>query len=336
VTDISLSRSSRSLDDSAAPSADLALGVDIGGTKIAVGVVTACGEVLRYEQQPMPRIVDESSTTAITDELVDSLLQDYPQIDRMGIGCAGLVDWPSGVVRYAANSSYRGYMIRDHLAHRTGIRTVIDNDGNVAAWAENRAGAAKGHSVSITLTIGTGIGGGACMDGRIVRGSSGLAMEIGHIIVDPKGPRCGCGHNGCLEAMVSGTALGRRAREAAAAVGGERLAELAGGFERVTGETVFSAAGQGDKAALALYDEMGYWLGVGVACLATLFDPTIVVFGGGMMTAGELLLGPTRESLAEHVYACSSRQLPSLHLARFGAQAVVVGAALLALDGGLT
>jgi glucokinase len=336
VTDISLSRSSRSLGDSAAPSADLALGVDIGGTKIAVGVVTSCGEVLRYEQQPMPRIVDESSTTAITDELVDSLLQDYPQIDRMGIGCAGLVEWPSGVVRYAANSSYRGYMIRDHLAHRTGIRTVIDNDGNVAAWAENRAGAAKGHSVAITLTIGTGIGGGACMDGRIVRGSSGLAMEIGHIIVDPKGPRCGCGHNGCLEAMVSGTALGRRAREAAAAVGGERLAELAGGFERVTGETVFSAAGQGDKAALALYDEMGYWLGVGVACLATMFDPTIVVFGGGMMTAGELLLRPTRESLAEHVYACSSRQLPSLHLARFGAQAVVVGAALLAIDGGLT
>jgi len=336
VTDSSLSRSSLSKGGSAAAPSGLAVGVDIGGTKISAGVVTSSGEVLRYERRPMPKVVDEPSTTALVDELVDSLLQDHPQVDGIGIGCAGLVEWPSGVVRYAANSRYRGYMIRDHVACRTGIRTVIENDGNVAAWAEYRVGVAKGHRVAIALTIGTGIGGGACLDGRIFRGSSGLGLEIGHIVVDPQGPSCGCGNNGCLEARVSGTALARRAKEAAAAPGGERLVELADGAGIVTGEAVFAAARQGDEVALALCNEMGFWLGIGVASLVTLFDPTIVVFGGGMMAAGELLLRPTRESLAKHVYACANRQLPSLHLAKVGDQAVLIGAALLALDGELT
>ena len=332
MTDISLSRSSPSKDGSAAAASGLTLGVDIGGTKISAGVVTSSGEVLRYERRPMPKVVDEPSTTTMVDELVDSLLREYPQVDGIGIGCAGLVEWPGGAVRYAANSSYRGYMIRDHVACRTGIRTVIDNDGNVAAWAEYRVGVAKGHHIAVALTIGTGIGGGACLDGRIFRGSSGLGLEIGHIVVDPNGPRCGCGNYGCLEARVSGTALARRAKEAAAAPGGERLVELAGSAGNVTGETVFAAASQGDEVALDLCNEMGFWLGIGVASLVTLLDPTIVVFGGGMMAAGELLLGPTRESLAKHVYACSNRQLPSLLPAKVGDQAVLIGAALLAFE----
>jgi glucokinase len=306
--------------------------VDIGGTKISAGIVTGSGEVLRYERRSMPKVVDESSTSVMVDDLVDSLLPDYPDVSGIGIGCAGLVEWPSGVVRFAANSTYREYMIRDHIARRTGIRTVIDNDGNVAAWAEYRAGAARGHRVAITLTVGTGIGGGACLDGQLFRGSSGLGLEVGHVIVDPTGPRCGCGNNGCLEAMVSGTALARRGREAAAATGGQFLAELAGSAGNVTGEAVFAAAEQGDEVALALYDEMGFWLGIGIAGLVTLFGPTIVVLGGGMMAAGELLLRPARESLAKHVYARSVREIPPLRPARAGARAVVVGAALLALD----
>jgi glucokinase len=307
--------------------------VDIGGTKISAGVVTISGEVLRYEWRPLLNVLDESSTTTIVDDLVDSLLQDYPNVSGIGIGCAGFVEWPSGIVRYAANSSYRGYLIRDHVANRTGIRTVIDNDGNAATWGEYCVGAAKGHRIAVGLTVGTGIGGGACLDGQILRGSSGLGLEIGHVAVDPKGPRCGCGNMGCLESKVSGTALARRAREAAATVGGDRLAEIAGSPENITGETVFAAAGQGDKLALALYDEMGFWLGIGIACLVTLFDPTVVVLGGGMMTAGELLLCPARESLAEHVYARSSRQMPSLCPAKAGSRAGVVGAALLTLEG---
>jgi glucokinase len=333
VTDISLSRSSLSTGDSIATPSGLAVGVDIGGTKISAGIVTASGEVLRYERQPLLNVLDESSTTTIVDELVDSLLQDYPNVSGIGIGCAGFVEWPSGIVRYAANSAYRGYLIRDHVAGRTGMRTVIDNDANVAMWAEHCVGAAKGHRIAVGLTVGTGIGGGACLDGQILRGSSGLGLEIGHIVVDPRGPRCGCGNVGCLESRVSGTALARRAREAAAGAGGEHLIEIAGSPENVSGETVFAAASQGDKLALALYDEMGFWLGIGIACLVTLFDPTVVVLGGGMMAAGELLLRPTRESLAEHVYARSNRRLPSLCQAKAGSRAGVVGAALLAFDG---
>ena len=333
MTDISLSRSSLSTGDSAATPSDLAVGVDIGGTKISAGIVTASGKVLRYEERPLLNVLDESSTTTIVDELVLALLQDYPDVSGIGIGCAGLVEWPSGVVRYAANSSYRGYLIRDHVERRTGMRTVIDNDGNVAAWAEYCVGAAKGHPIVVALTVGTGIGGGACLDGQIFRGSSGLGLEIGHVVVDPKGPRCGCGNRGCLESRVSGTALARRAREAATAVGGEHLIEIAGTPENITGEMVFAAASQGDELAVALYDEMGFWLGIGIASLVTVFDPTIVVLGGGMMAAGELLLRPTRESLAKHVYARSNRQLPSLCPAKAGSRAGVVGAALLAFDG---
>lgn len=332
MTDISLARSSPSKSGSAT-SCGLALGVDIGGTKISAGVVTSSGEVLRYERWPMPKIVDERATTDIVNALVDSLLRDYPQVGEIGIGCAGYVEWPSGIVRYAANSSYRGYMIRDHLANRTGLRTVIDNDGNVAAWAEYCVGAAMGHRIAVMLTAGTGIGGGACLDGQLFRGSSGLGLEIGHVIVDPGGPRCGCGNDGCLEARVSGTALAQRAKEVAATNGGKRLIELAGDVEKITGEVVFAAAGQGDKAALDLFNEMGFWLGTGVACLVTLFDPTVVVLGGGMMAAGELLLRPTRESLSEHVYALASRKLPFVYPAKTGPQAVVVGAALMALHG---
>jgi glucokinase len=331
VTDSSSSPSSFSGDG---PATGKAIGVDIGGTKISAGLVTSAGEVLRYERRRAPKTVDESSTTAIVDELVDSLLRDHPHVDGIGIGCAGLVEWPSGVVRYAANSSYRGYMIRDHVSRKTGIRTVIENDANAAALAECRVGAAKGHRVAVALTVGTGIGGGACLDGQIFRGSTGLGLEIGHVVVDPQGPHCGCGNDGCLEARVSGTALARRAREVAATAAGECLLGFAGSADKLTGEAVFAAAGQGDSAALGLYDEMGFWLGIGVATLVTLFDPTVVVLGGGMMTAGELLLRPTRASLAEHVYARSSRRLPSLCLAKAGVQAVVAGAGLLALEGG--
>src|SRR5690242_12724855 len=204
VTDISLSRSSLGTGDSTATPSGLAIGVDIGGTKISAGIVTASGEVLRYERQPLLNVLDESSTTTIVDELVSSLLQDYPEVSGIGIGCAGFVEWPSGIVRYAANSSYRGYLIRDHVAGRTGIRTVIDNDANAAVWAEYCVGAAKGHRMAVGLTVGTGIGGGACLDGQILRGSSGLGLEIGHVTVDPKGPHCGCGNMGCLESRVSG------------------------------------------------------------------------------------------------------------------------------------
>jgi glucokinase len=185
------------------------------------------------------------------------------------------------------------------------------------------------------LTVGTGIGGGLILDGRLYRGKTGIGAEVGHLTVDPTGQRvCGCRNIGCLEALASGTALGSYGREAALAEPGGMLATLAGGAERVTGETVFAAAERSDPTASALFERSGYWLGVGIACLVSLFDFELIVVGGGVtVAAGDLLLGPARASFQRYVFARQHRRLPDIVPARMGADAGWIGAALLALDG---
>jgi glucokinase len=307
-----------------------AVGVDIGGTKIAAGVVAEDGRILERVRVPTPPD-DEPATLAALHAVVDELRDRDPRVEAIGVGAAGLVERPGGNARWAPHNSYRRLELRRLLHERTGLPTSVDNDANAAAWAEARFGAGAVSDDLVLVNVGTGIGGGLVLNGQLYHGEHGFAGELGHLIVDPDGDRCACGNRGCLEAMASGSTLGRLGREAAAADPGGRLAALAGGPDLVTGEVVFAAAAEGDKPALALFERVGHWLGVGIASLVTIFDPDLVVVGGGVAATGELLLAPARASFERYVHARDHRDLPPVVPARLGADAGLVGAATLAL-----
>ena len=307
-----------------------AIGLDIGGTKIAGGVVTDSGRVLDRARVPTPPD-DQAATLAALFDVLDGLRARHPGVEAIGLGAAGLVERPGGNARWAPHNSYRRMELRRLLHERTGLPTSVDNDANVAAWAESRFGAGAGSGDLVLVTVGTGIGGGLVLGGHLYHGEHGFAGELGHLIVAPDGDRCACGNRGCLEAMASGSTLGRLGREAAAADPGGRLAALAGGPGLVTGEVVFAAAAEGDKAALALFERVGHWLGVGIASLVTIFDPDLVVVGGGVAATGELLLAPARASFERYVHGRAHRDLPPVVPARLGDDAGLVGAATLAL-----
>lgn len=310
-----------------------AVGLDVGGTKIAAGVVQADGKVLESVSVPTPADGDVSSTVAPMLQCIDRFTDRYPEISAVGVGAAGMVDWPSGHIRWAPNNSYRNIQLRDVLASERGIHTVVDNDANVAAWAEMRAGAGVGYDNLVVLTVGTGIGAGLVLDGKIYRGATGIGGEAGHIIVNPNGgATCGCGSRGCLEAMASGTALARIARRAVSEDGAGRLAQMAAAAGRISGELVHEAACSGDVTAQSLFREIGYWLGIGIASLVTLLDVQIVIIGGGLSSTDELLLRPARASFREFVFSASHRHLPPVVRTNLGPEAGIVGAALLALD----
>jgi len=307
-----------------------AIGVDIGGTKIAAGVVAEDGRILDRVRVPTPPD-DEPATLAALHAVVDELRDRDPRVEAIGVGAAGLVERPGGNARWAPHNTYRRLELRRLLHERTGLPTSVDNDGNAAAWAEARFGAGAVSDDLVLVNVGTGIGGGLVLNGQLYHGEHGFAGELGHLIVDPDGDRCPCGNRGCLEAMASGSTLGRLGREAAAADPGGRLAALAGGPDLVTGEVVFAAAAEGDKPALALFERVGHWLGVGIASLVTIFDPDLVVVGGGVAATGDLLLAPARASFERYVHARDHRDLPPVVPARLGADAGLVGAATLAL-----
>jgi glucokinase len=307
-----------------------AIGVDIGGTKIAAGVVAEDGRILDRVRVPTPPD-DEPATLAALHAVVDGLRDRDPRVEAIGVGAAGLVERPGGNARWAPHNTYRRLELRRLLHERTGLPTSVDNDGNAAAWAEARFGAGAVSDDLVLVNVGTGIGGGLVLNGQLYHGEHGFAGELGHLIVDPDGDRCPCGNRGCLEAMASGSTLGRLGREAAAADPGGRLAALAGGPDLVTGEVVFAAAAEGDKPALALFERVGHWLGVGIASLVTIFDPDLVVVGGGVAATGDLLLAPARASFERYVHARDHRDLPPVVPARLGADAGLVGAATLAL-----
>ena len=307
----------------------LSIGLDVGGTKIAAGVVSG-GTVLEELEQPTP--VGGSSAVETMFEMIGALRQRHHAVEAVGVGAAGMVDWPAGHIRWAPNNAYHDLPLRKRLEEVTGLPAVVDNDANAAAWAEARYGAGAGRRNVLVVTVGTGIGGGFILDDRLYRGSTGIGGEFGHITVAPDGPVCGCGNRGCLEALASGTALGRAGRAAAEASPTGAIATLAGDPERVTGEVVFAAAKAGDPAAIELFDRLGGWLGIGLGSLVTLLDPEVVVIGGGLIAVGELLLTPTRLALPAHTFAHDRRLLPPVVAASLGPAAGLIGAADLALQ----
>jgi glucokinase len=306
-----------------------AVGIDVGGTKIAAGVVDADGRIVHEETVPTPRRQHLFMRRLLS--IIKDLRSRYPQIAAVGVGAAGVVE-PSGHIRWAPNNTYRDLPLKQLLAEGSGLPAVVENDANVAAWGEARAGAGAGLNNVLALTVGTGIGAGIILNGELQRGEHGLAGEVGHIIINPiDGDQCGCGATGCLETMASGTALGRGGRRAATNDPGGLIAELAGDPSNVTGQTVHEAARAGDPSALQLFDQLGCWLGIGIASLVNVLDPQVVILGGGLVTTGDLLLQPTQASFERFLFARAHRPLPPIIPARLGPDAGLIGAALLAL-----
>jgi len=306
-----------------------AVGVDIGGTKIAVALVDAEGRILERVEAATPA----DDLDAAFGALADAVARVRRDGEPVGVGAPGLVD-AAGVMRSGANVTWRDAPIAARLSGLLGTDVVVDNDCTLGALAEWRAGSARGTTDALYVGVGTGIGGGAIIGGRLYRGAHGFAGEIGHVIVEPRGERCGCGVLGCWETVASGSAITREGRRAVARHTHSLLAELAGGDpEAVSGQMVTIAADAGDPTARGILAEVGTRLGEGIAGLVNILDPEVVVLGGGALGAGEHLLGPTRARFAVTVEGAPERTLPPLVAAAFGVESAVVGAALLALEG---
>ena len=307
-----------------------AVGLDVGGTKIAAARVGADGSILARELVPSPaaesaRILDavvRVARTVMTDD-----------VEAVGIGAAGLVDRATGTLTFAPNLAWRGVGLVEHVGGALGLPAIADNDATAAAWGEYRFGAGRGAGHLLLVTVGTGIGGGIVIDGRIYRGAHGFAAEIGHVIVEPGGPSCGCGNRGCWEQVASGHAIQRAGREAAERYPHSGIARLAEGVPaRVTGSVVTRAAQDGDETARAILAKVGRRLGEGIAGLVNVLDPDLVVVGGGAAAAGDLLLEPARRAFAQTVEAPGFRPPVPIVAAELGNDAAVVGAATLALE----
>jgi glucokinase len=306
-----------------------AIGVDVGGTKVAGLLVGETGEVITGEERTTP--ADDVDATMETIYEVVASLRSSGEPVGIGVGAAGMVDFAAGAMRWAPNLAWSEVPIRDLVRERTGLPCIVDNDANAAAWAEFRFGAAIGARHVLTVTVGTGIGGGIIADGRLFRGAHGFAAEIGHFIVEPDGPPCGCGNRGCWEQVASGQALDRLGREAAEANGAGAIARLAGGGE-VTGRHVSRAAREGDSVAARIMAEVGRRLGEGIAGLVNVLDPELVVVGGGVADEGDLILEPAQRAFVGAVEAPEHRPEVPLVAASLGNDAGAIGAAALALE----
>jgi glucokinase len=308
----------------------LTIGVDIGGTKVAAGVVDEAGRILDRERRDTPGH-DVADTESIIVDVVRTLA-DRNQIDAVGIGAAGWIANDHATVLFSPHLAWRNEPLRGSLAERIKLPLIVENDANAAAWAEYRFGAARGEKVVVCVTLGTGIGGGLVVDGSVYRGAYGIACEYGHMTLVPDGRRCACGNLGCWEMYASGRALARDARELAAEspVAAARMLALAGSVEGLTGPVVTEAAAAGDPAAESICTTMGRWLGRGLANLAAVLDPSMFVLGGGVSAAGDILLRPAREEFAHTLTGRGFRPVAAVELVSLGPDAGLIGAADLA------
>ncbi len=304
------------------------IGVDLGGTKALVGVLD--GTDVLYESR-------EASTGQSEDELVELLVREVseardarPGAKAVGLGIPATMDHDRGIAVSAVNLPLSDLPIRDLIEARVGLPVFVDNDGNVAALAEYLYGAAQGKPNTVMLTVGTGIGGGLIVGGEIFRGASGAGAELGHTVIQADGPPCqgNCPNHGCVEALASGTALGREGLAVAESAPDSALGKLLAAGEKVDGTAVTKAAIAGDETAVGVFELIGSRLGVACSSFANIFQPDAIVVGGGVIAAGDLLLEPARRELRERALT-PMNQTPILE-ATLGNDAGMIGAAALA------
>ncbi|WP_100445621.1 ROK family glucokinase [Glycomyces xiaoerkulensis] len=314
----------------------LTIGVDIGGTKVGGGLVDEAGNVLATARRPTPADDTPGVISAVKD-VVDELRADRDGIEAVGIGAAGWISADRSTVMLAPNLSWQDEPLREKVAEATGLPVIVENDANVAIWGEHRFGAAAGFRSSVLYTIGTGVGGGIVVKDYLLRGTHGVAAEIGHTLMVPDGRECGCGRLGCLEQYASGRALTQAAREGAdrepdkAAL----MLKLAGGeADSITGRQISEAARDGDEVALAAFDSVGYYLGNSAADMVQLIDPGVIIIGGGVVDAGDLLLEPVRRHFTAALSKRATLPVAEIKAAVLGSKAGVIGAADLARSRG--
>ena len=309
------------------------IGVYVGGTKILAGLVDESGAIVTTARRESPRN-DADRALAVVAEVVSELSAPYPgAVVGVGLGVAGPVDSARSTVFFAPNLGWSNVPARALLEEVVGVQVIVENDGNAAAWGEFKFGAGADVDDLTVVTVGTGIGGGIIIDGKLLRGAHGAAGEIGHMNSVPDGLPCACGRNGCWEQYASGNALVRDARSLAASRRGEAglLLSLGDGTpEGVQGVHLTKAAQLGDPVAIEAFTRVGTWLGRGLADLAAILDPTAFVIGGGVCEAGDLLLDSTRKTLAEKLSGKRQRPTPQVRLAMLGNNAGLIGAADLA------
>jgi len=309
-------------------SAGETIGVDLGGTKMLIGVLD--GTEVRYESR-------EASTGQDEDELVELLVREVseakeacPGATAVGLGIPATIDHDTGVAVSAVNLPLSDLPIRDLVSERVGLPVFVDNDGNVAALAEHLFGAGQGKQNLVMLTVGTGIGGGLILSGEIYRGATGAGAELGHTVIQADGPPCqgNCPNHGCVEALASGTALGREGRAAAESAPGSALGRMLAAGEAIDGKAVTVAALDGDETATGVFELIGSRLGVACSSFANIFQPDAIVVGGGVIAAGELLLGPARRELRQR--ALNPMNATPILEATLGNDAGMIGAAAMA------
>ncbi|WP_446663957.1 ROK family glucokinase [Flexivirga sp. B27] len=313
----------------------VAIGIDIGGTKVAGGVVDQSGQVLHHVRRDTPHRTTEPK---VVEDLIVEVVEELQgrarsEVIAVGIGAAGFVAADRATVVFAPHLSWRHEPLREALVQRLATPVFVDNDANAACWAEYRFGNVQGESHVVMVNLGTGIGGAIIVNGRIQRGRFGIAGEFGHMQVMPGGHRCECGNRGCWEQYASGNALVREARSlvlAGSPLAHDLAASIGGDPRQLTGPMITEAARAGDPTAEELLAEIGTWLGTGLANLANAFDPGAFVIGGGVSAAGNMLLDPARDSFRRHLAGRGYRPEARVVQAGLGNESGFVGAADLA------
>ncbi|MDO5415658.1 MAG: ROK family protein [Lachnospiraceae bacterium] len=311
------------------------IGIDLGGTNIAAGLVSETGEILgkgsipTRSGRPAGEIVKDMAELAVKTAADYGLKME--QVEAVGIGVPGTANQERGIVEYANNLGFFDEpvleMMRDCLP---GTKVYFDNDANAAAWAEFLVGSGKGSTSLVAVTLGTGVGGGIVLDGKLYQGINFGAAELGHMVIVQGGEPCTCGRRGCFEAYASATALIRQTREAMEAHRESVLWELCGqDLEQVEGKTLFDAVRREDETAKQVLDQYIQYLGTGIVNIVNIFQPEVICIGGGISKAGELLLGPLNQMLDEGDYARYSEKRTRLVIASLENDAGIIGAALL-------
>jgi glucokinase len=308
------------------------IGIDAGGTKLLGGVVDE-GLVVHHRVHRLWRGGDRSETLDIFVEAVEEVRAAAPDVRAVGFGIPALVEWEAGVARWSTHLPLADVPFRDLMSERLGLPVVVDNDANAALLAEARFGAARDCSHAVLVALGTGIGSGLLLDGRIYRGARGLGAELGHAVVDLHGPECqgACPGRGCLEVMASGSAIGREGLAAAQTEPSSALGRRLAQGREITGGIVTELAHDGDETARVVLAEIGRRLGYGLVGVVNVFNPEVIVIGGGAIAAGELLLGPARAVVMERALP-PAREMVRIVPAHFGDESGMLGAALLAMD----
>ncbi len=308
------------------------LGIDLGGTKIGVGLVNRSGEVRAPEYRPTEVLQGRDAVIARMIDAARRVMRsagiERDEIAGIGIGAPGPMDIPEGVLTEPPNlPGWRDVPLRQIIQDAIGLPTVLENDANAAGIGEYLYGAGRGTRHMVYVTVSTGIGGGLILDGKIYHGTTGGAGEIGHMTVLPRGPHCGCGNRGCLEALASGTAIAREGQELVDRGVNTLIAELAkDALYDVSAKDVVKAMNMGDPYATEIVIQAMHYLGIGMANLVNLFNPQMLVIGGGLSNLGDVLLQPVKRSIDLYAFPSAAARV-RVRLARLGDQVGIIGAA---------